>query len=231
MLPKPYYSEDGMTIYHGDCREILPHLKADHVITDPPYSERTHSGHNAITGIKGRRNALEYAWLSEFDCVSLAALFAEASSGWIVWMTDHTLCPVISAALQNKARYVFAPLPFFAPGSRVRLTGDGPSSWTNWIIVARTAALVRWGTLPGGYMSGPGWNDKQWIGGKPTMLMTSIVRDYSRHGETVIDPFMGAGTTLDAAKQLGRKAIGIDIDEKACEVAARRLSQGVLLTA
>lgn len=230
---KPYFQEGSCTIFRGDARDVLPELTGiDHIITDPPYSRRTHEGHRAGTdGNDGStRLVLDYEFLSAGECSLYAELFAAACSGWIVWMTDHTLAPTISDALELHDRYVFAPLPFFAPGSRVRLAGDGPSSWTDWIIVSRTAKLSRWGTLPGGYVAGRGkeWNDKQWMGGKPSALMGMLVRDYSRQGELVCDPFMGAGTTLLAARDQGRRAIGIDIAEEACEVAATRLSQSVM---
>lgn len=231
----PYYQDSAVTIYHGDCREILPALgRVEHIITDPPYSESTHRGHDAsASGHAGKgkdsavRKALGYSWLSEADCKALADQFMGASDGWIVWMSDHHLIPAIHQAL-SVGRYTFAPLPYYAPGSRVRLSGDGPSSWTIWITVARTAKLSRWGTLPGGYVSGPGWKDASRMGGKPTMLMTAIVGDYSRPGETILDPFMGSGTTLRAAKDLGRKAIGIELEERYCEIAARRMGQEVL---
>lgn len=233
---KPYYEDGFCVIYHGDCREVLPELTGiDHIITDPPYSRRTHDGHNASANGAGfgndgaNRSGLGYHFMDEYDCRTYAQVLSDKCSGWIVWMTDHSLAPTISDTLEHCGRYVFAPLPFFAPGSRVRLSGDGPSSWTDWIIVSRTAKLSRWGTLPGGYVAGrgPEWNDKQWMGGKPSALMGMLVRDYSRCGELVCDPFMGAGTTLVAARDQGRKAIGIDISEEACELAASRLSQNV----
>lgn len=232
---KPYYQDSFCTIYHGDSREILPTLEpVDHIITDPPYSEATHAGHNAsATGHAGsgkdnaNRQTLGYEHLTLADCELFADLFTRASNGWIAWMSDHHLVPTIHAALR-RSRYVFAPLPFFAPGSTVRLSGDGPCSWTTWITVARTAALSKWGTLPGGYVSGPGWKDRQYMGGKPLRLMTALVGDYSRASETILDPFMGAGTTLRACKDLGRKAIGIEINEKSCEIAAERLAQEVM---
>ena len=63
---------------------------------------------------------------------------------------------------------------------------------------------------------------------KPINLLTAWVRQFSDANETILDPFMGSGTTLVAAKRLGRKAIGIELEEKYCEIAARRLSQGAL---
>jgi site-specific DNA-methyltransferase (adenine-specific) len=212
-------------LYLGDCREIMPTLgHVDHVITDPPYSERTHVGHDAIEGVTGQdRRTLGYGFLSPEDVGGLALQFAEASTGWIVWMCDSTLAPVIDDRLRLCDRYVFAPLPFYAPGSRVRLTGDGPSSWTIWIMVARTRALHKWGTLPGGYLVQPGWGKNERMGGKPLGLMTRIVGDYSRAGEVVLDPFMGAGTTGVGCIDTGRKFVGIEIDPEAFDIACERI--------
>ena len=234
---KPYYDDGkGIIIYHGDCREVLPTLERPaHIITDPPFSERTHTGHDASAlGHQGQgndgaaRRRLGYAPWTPADVAWYVRMACAATDGWIVTMTDHTLAPAFDAELGAAGRYVFAPLPFFAPGSTVRLSGDGPCSWTTWIIVARTAALSRWGTLPGGYVAGRGWNDRERMGGKPLPLMQSLVGHYTRPAELVVDPFMGAGTTLVAAKNLGRRAIGIEIEERYCEIAAERLSQEVL---
>lgn len=221
------------TLYLGDCLNILPTLcKVDAVITDPPYSARTHAGHDSSArGHEGHggdgadRQALGYVSLSDADAADLAVAFCRICSGWIAWMTDHILVPAISKALDAQGRYVFAPLPFYAPGSRVRLSGDGPSSWTNWIIVARTAAQHRWGTLPGGYLAGPGWSDKARMGGKPTALMESLVQDYSRPGDLVLDSHMGAGTTGVACVRTGRKFIGCEIDPDAFSIACKRIEQ------
>jgi len=234
---KPYYEHAGITIFHGRCEDILPGLGiVDHVITDPPFSERTHKGHNAsASGHAGegkdtaKRSALSYSPFTEADCSAAVGRFIAACSGWIVAMTDHSLAPVYCRELEAAGRYVFAPLPYFAPGSTVRLSGDGPCSWTTWLIVARTAAQSKWGTLPGGYVARPGWiGQTERMGGKPTGLLRCIVADYSREGDLILDPYMGYGTTLLAAKELGRKAIGVEIDEAACEIAAKRLLQEVL---
>lgn len=218
------------TLYLGDCRDILPTLpKVDAVIVDPPYSERCHSGHDAPAnlGVRDsvRRSTLGYESLSPKDAHLLADEYSRICGGWIVWMTDHTLAPVIMEALQKNGRYVFAPLPFFQPGRSVRLTGDGPSSWTDWIIVARTKAQIKWGTLPGGYVAGPGWDDKERIGGKPTILMHALVAHYSRRGDTVLDTHMGSGTTGVACAKAGRSFIGCEIDGRAFDLACHRIEE------
>jgi len=214
-------------LWLGDCREVLPGLaKVDAVITDPPYSERCHNGHDlgAASSRDGvGRNELGYSALSLDDVSSLALAFADATDGWIVWMTDSDLALAVRTALEKAGRYAFAPLPYFHPGRSVRLSGDGPSSWTDWIVVARTAAQMKWGTLPGGYVAGHGWNDKARMGGKPTALMDQLVAHYSRLGQTILDSHMGAGTTGVSAARNGRKFIGCERDPEAFDIACRRI--------
>lgn len=215
---------EGLTLYLGDCREILPSIGGiDHIITDPPFSEHTHAGHDGISS-RTNRTALNYAGLSEADASALASLFAASCSGWVVWFTDHHLAPSIRSAMKATGRAVFAPLPFIQPGRSVRLSGDGPSSWTDWMVCARTSALRKWGTLPGGYIAGEGWKDKEHMGGKPLKLMLSVVNDYSRAGEVVCDPCLGGGTTLVACVKLGRRAVGIERDPVTFDKACRRIS-------
>ena len=222
-----HLSED-VTLYLGDCREILPGISGiAHIITDPPYSRRTHQGHDSLSAGGQRdgaaRSVLGYQPLTEVDCSRLARCFAAASPGWIVWMTDDALAAPIQSALAERGRTVFAPLPFFQPGRSVRLSGDGPCSWTDWIICARTPALKKWGTLPGGYVAGEGWNDKQRMGGKPTRLMCLLVQHYSRPGEIVCDPFMGGGTTGVACVIERRGFVGIEIDQATFDRSCRRI--------
>lgn len=163
------------TLYLGDCREIMPTLgKVDAIIVDPPYSARCHSGHDsgaAKAKDGANRAALGYNALSHEDVKILAGAYAASCDGWIVWMTDSDLALAVRTALEVVGRYAFAPLPFYQPGRSVRMSGDGPCSWTDWIVAARTKAQMKWGTLPGGYIAGAGWNDKARMGGKPTLLM------------------------------------------------------------
>ena len=216
------------TLYRGDCMDVLPTLpKVDAVITDPPYSERTHAGHDLIfrgaTSDNAVRSKLGYQALTEGDVSALSSLYSDVCDGWVVWMTDHMLAPIIARELQRQGRYVFAPLPFFQAGRSVRITGDGPCSWTDWIVASRTKAQVKWGTLPGGYIAGAGWNDKARMGGKPTLLMDALVSDYSRPGQTVLDTHMGAGTTGVSCVKANRKFIGCEIDVAAFDLACKRI--------
>jgi len=217
------------TLYLGDCRDILPTLgKVDHIITDPPYSERTHERHdeNSATRRDGAdAKELGYSALTEDEATKLAGTFSLATDGWIVWLTDAELAPIIRSTFDGTSRTTFPPLPFYQAGRSVRLAGDGPSSWTDWIVVSRTKALSKWGTLRGGYIAGEGWNDKARMGGKPTRLMQLIVSDYSRPNEVVCDPFMGAGTTGVACAKERRAFIGIEIDPAAFDIACKRIEQ------
>lgn len=215
------------TLYLADCMEVMPTLpRVDAVITDPPYSERCHLGHDS-GALKARdgaaRHDLGYKALTLEDVDFFAEQYARICTGWIVWMTDSDLALAVRTALEKAGRYAFAPLPFYQPGRSVRLTGDGPSSWTDWIVVARTKAQIKWGTLPGGYVAGPGWNDRARMGGKPTMLMDALVADYSRRGNIVLDTHMGEGTTGVSSVRLGRRFIGCEICPKAFDIACKRI--------
>lgn len=217
-------------LYRGDCREILPTLgKVDAVIVDPPYSARTHAGHDLIargaTSDDSLRAKLGYLALTPEDVGLLARLYADVCDSWVVWMTDHMLAPKITEAFEAGGRYVFAPLPFYQAGRSVRISGDGPCSWTDWIVASRTKAQVKWGTLPGGYIAGTGWSDKARMGGKPTALMERLVSDYSRAGDLVLDSHMGAGTTGVACVRTGRRFIGCEIEQEAFDLACQRIEQ------
>ena len=215
------------TLYLGDCREILPTLgKVDHIITDPPYSERTHKAHDELSQRRydaSKAKELGYSALTPDAARELADVFHACCSGWIAWLTDSELANIIRHKMEDLGRTTFAPVPYHHPGRSIRLSGDGPSSWTDWLIVSRTKEQLRWGTLRGGYIANEGWNDKERMGGKPTRLMQMIVADYSRQNDLVCDPFMGAGTTGVACAKEGRRFIGIEIDPEAFETSCRRI--------
>lgn len=233
MTSRVYKSPCGrIELREGRWQDVLADVEqVDAVITDPPYSERTHDGHGRTNPEDGaNRQDIEYNAWSTDDVQNAVAAWASCS-GWIVAITSHDLAPLYNNALETADRYPFAPLPFVAPGSRVRLHGDGPSSWTCWIIVARprTKAFNAWGTLPGAYILPRGQGDEgknEMMGGKPLWLMRALVRDYSRPGDIICDPCAGSGTTLLAAAIEGRKAIGSECDPSTYDLAVKRLQRG-----
>lgn len=240
---------NGAQVFHCDWRALLDVVPAcDALIVDAPYSERTHAGHDAaVAALKPyqrtdgswrdasqqphvERQALTYAAWTAADVCHFVSAWSSRVGGWLVSITDDVLAPTWREAMAAAGRYAFAPLPFVAPGSRVRLAGDGPSCWTTWVVVSRprTKAMATWGTLPGAYVLPRGWSEKgresEVVGGKPTWLMERLCEDYSRPGDLVVDPCCGAGTTLLGAIRTGRRAIGGDALREHAEIAARRVS-------
>ena len=228
----------GVALYHAQHTELAalqgPEPKAmRHVIVDAPYSARTHGGHgNKRAADRLTRRKLNYSHWTADDVELFISTWAPLATGWIVSITDHVLAPAWAAAMESAGRYVFSPLAFVAPGSRVRMGGDGPAQWSCFIVVSRPKkrSFLSWGALPGAYVLPPGFDDRRQgdagvVGGKPLWLMERLVEDYTRAGDIVIDPCCGAGTTLVAATSLRRQAIGGDAMRGHAELAEDRLSR------
>lgn len=213
--------------------------RVDCIITDPPYSERTHEGHNHATREGGplwRRTALSYTHLTPADCHEWAATWAPRVRYWCAIMTDHVLFPHWQEAFRAAGMYAnFAPVSCVIPGMTVRVAGDGPASWAVYLMVARTKACIRddfgringegkrvrgWGSLPGFYTAE---RAQGYIGGKPLPLMQQIVRDYSCPGMLVADPCAGHATTLVAARLHGCDVWGAESDPAAHAAGVARL--------
>jgi hypothetical protein len=223
-------------------------VMVDALVVDAPYSERTHAGHDVgvemvnlyngrpskRTPQKGRRS-IDYAAWAAADVESFVGIWNQLTRGWIASLTDHALYAAWAAAMEDAYRYAFSPLACVETGSRFRSTGDGPAQWATWLVVSRprSSKWVKWATiearatrgatpLPGAYV-GPS-ERKDVTGGKPLWLMRAIVGDYSAPGDLVCDPCMGAGTTLVAAVELGRRAIGCEPDPGRFAIACKRLA-------
>lgn len=218
----------------GRWQDVLADVdQVDALIVDAPYSEATHVGHRDGVFSTNKqphfqRREINYAHWTPDDVAELVTAWAPRARGWFVALTSHDLAPVYADHLSTQGRYVFAPLPWVHIGGRIRLSGDGPSSWTCWIVVARpkNREMQRWGTLPGAYISSSETEKRPVVGGKPTSLMRSLIRDYTRPGDLVCDPCAGGGTTLLAALLEGRRAIGAEMDPKHYEIARKRLARG-----
>lgn len=218
----------------GDYRTALADVeRVDCVLTDPPYSARTHEGQ--ISGLRdeeydpsGRPLAirgLEYTHWAAADVAAFAAFMAPRCSGWFCVFTSHDLAPAYDAALTAAGRYVFAPLACTQVGRSVRLAGDGPANWTDYLVVSRPRVrkFAKWGSLPGAYVGARGIAAGIVGGAKPLDLMRAIVRDYSRPGDLICDPCAGGGTTIIAARMEGRRSIGAEWDAETHRKATARI--------
>lgn len=205
----PYYSDDAVTIYHGDCAEVMaemPDASVDLILTDPPYPRE-----------------FEYLYVVLAD--SAARLLKPGKS--LLTLLGHYQLPTVIDAFDGKLRYNwlciqrnttwprmfgaraiahFKPLLWYTQGpiEQGAPVNDEVTYVTKGIRTVK--AMHQWGQPP---------------------LYQPIMR-LTEPGDLILDPFMGSGTNLYVAKDLGRKAIGIEIEERYCEIAARRCSQEVL---
>lgn len=212
----PYYEHGGITIYHGNCREILPTLEpVDLVLTDPPYGIGESAGRN-----KSRSK------------MAVSKDYGNAS--WDDAPPDKETINLAIAA--GRSAIVFGGNYFALPASPCWLVWDKDNgatdfadcelAWTNLEIAVRR---IRWRWQ--GMLQEHGGKHKelrQHPTQKPLAVMKWCIERVPGNPQSIIDPFMGSGTTLRAAKDLHRKAIGIEIDERYCEIAANRLRQNVL---
>lgn len=226
-------TEPAYDLRCGRYQDVLADIEVDAVIADPPFGERTHAAWRASdreSAAKLKRGRIKYGSWRPDDVADFVNHWAPRCRGWIAAMTSHDLAPAYQAAYETAGLYSFAPIPLVSWGGSIRLSGDGPSSWTVWLMAARpkTRDMQRWGTLPGAYMVTMGQrgeaNGATGGGrGKSLDLMRAIVADYSRPGDLVCDPCAGYGSTLAAALQKGRRAIGSEVDHAVYAEACVRL--------
>lgn len=220
----PYYQDDSVTIYHGDCREILPELdvQADLVLTDPPYG----IGYEPL---RARHNG----------------------SGWVIPGDESisTAESLLGASLRllagAKAVFVFCDWRSLSSArAAMRSAGYEPRTCLVWDKGWGVQNLDRFAKshelllYAGPYGGEPTVSRDVWMvprdiesahpTPKPVGLLNRAILAASVRGDLVVDPFMGAGSTLRAAKDCERRAIGIEIEERWCEQAASRLAQETL---
>lgn len=236
----PYYEHAGIVIYHGDCREILPHLpKVDAVITDPPYSAHVHGKQwigaaltaNGKPRVATKHSELGFPPISDEDMQSSAREFARLAARWSLCFCTLEMVHQWRVAFEAAGLEYIRALVWDKVDSAPQFTGDRPAAGCEAVICGHLPGRKRWNG--GGrrnvfrHAVNGEHGDKPHPSTKPEPLMRELVSLFTDESETILDPFMGSGTTLVAAKNLGRKAIGIEIEECYCEIAAKRLSQEV----
>jgi DNA modification methylase len=208
---KPYFQDDDVVIYHGDCRDILPTLgPVDLVLTDPPYGVGVEYGSYQDT----QPSLVEM--LSEvLPLLAAAAPVRLITPGvlnihlypkptWIMaWIWEHTGTTGGWGFNQWGPILCYGVDPYLHNGKGRQLD----------VLRCQAADIMQDGhPVP-----------KPLFAWKRILLRASV-----KDTDAILDPFMGSGTTLRAAKDLGRKAIGIEIEERYCEIAAKRMAQSVM---
>lgn len=254
-MPTPYYSDDFVTLYHGEALDVLRQLpgeSVDVVMTDPPYSSggmfrsdrvmdpaQKYRGWSQNADGSSRKPTAEYGsfggdsrdqrtfmmWVGawSFQCLRVAKPGGQAFmftdwrqlpattdaaqiGGWtwrgiVVW--DKGVGRPMKGRFRNHLEYVV-----WSSHGPIAPTEDYPST----LIAVPTVSAA----------------EREHVTQKPTELLRQLLRVVPGDRLTILDPFAGSGSTLVAAKDAGHRAIGIEVDERYCEIAAKRLAQGVL---
>jgi DNA modification methylase len=226
----PYYEQDGITIYHGDCLDVLPTLPSvDLVVTDPPYTfglASTFAEGKAGSWGDMMNNAHWYAaWLGQLRRLTQNT----SGAAWV--FNSWRSFPVLAKAAMEVPWPIESLLvwdkQWIGPGGQ---RGLRPSYELVALFASPDFQLANRG-LPDIWQSP--WSSHKASGHaaeKPLHLMSRLITEsVDQPHSLILDPFMGSGTTLRAAKDAGHRAVGVEVEERWCEYAAERLRQAVLL--
>lgn len=203
---KPFYDEAGITIYHGDFRELWP-IEADVILTDPPYGMAYDSRRAKRELIAGDCNTELRDWLLEQWEDRPALVFGTWRSARPICRTLLVWDKMLGPGMGDLS------MPWGPGHEEIYVRGQG------WVKVGkRQSNVLRFKGYAARSADRPDHPTP-----KPVELMRHLLERCPKG--VVLDPFMGSGSTLVAAKELGRRAIGVETDEAYCRLAASRLSQ------
>jgi site-specific DNA-methyltransferase (adenine-specific) len=235
----PYYDEGGIAIYHGDVLDVLADLETpvDAVITDPPYAsgtrnetQRGSSGAMVRSGRFGLKPIMNdqmtttgFVWLMRHVAMECYPLMPDGASylSFIDWRQWPNLVAVLETVNYRVQGMIVWDKGHFGMGNGFRAQHE-------LICHASKGKPAIHNRSTGNVFQFPRQKPIDHPSPKPEGLMARLIEVVTVSGDAVLDPFMGAGTTLRVAKNLGRRAIGIEMEERYCEIAAERLQQGTL---
>lgn len=228
---KPYYQDQSVTLFNADCRDVLASVPftVSAVITDPPFSEYTHCNAKSNRDVGHGNKAIDFKAIDFKAIEELLAELGSRCSRWFIATLDWRHIAQLERA--TPAAWEFVRFGVWVKTNPMpQISADRPANgWDGIAYLHNRSEKKRWNG---------GGNHGNWIGsvvtdglhptGKPLAMIQNLVERFTDLGDTILDPFSGSGTTLRAAKDLGRKAIGIELEEKYCEIAAKRLQQECL---
>lgn len=227
------------TLYLGDCLSVLSTLDTvSHTLTDPPYEAEAHTKGRRLLGKQaGGARTVEYGEL-DFERITdetrlqVASKCAALTNGWFLAFCQAEAVQAWREAHEAAGAKYKRACVWLKPDGAPQFTGDRPGMGYESIVASWCGSgRSKWN---GGGRHGvfthaqrDSNHPKQHMTQKPLALMLELVQLFSNHGEILLDPFMGSGTTGVAAIQLGRKFIGIERDERYFDIAYKRIEQAV----
>ena len=215
-------------LYLGDSLEILPTLTVDHVIGDPPYEDELHKAIGRIKRNDGQEMIADLGFAGvNASRAAIASAAVSASAGWVILFTLAEGVRAWRDDLQAVGAKWDTTCFWVKPDASPRFNGQGPARGAECFVTCWAGTgYRRWnaGGKRGVYThcvntARQGEHPTE----KPVPLMMEMVSDFTRHGETVCDPFMGSGTTGIACVNLGRGFVGIEQNERWFDLSRRRI--------
>lgn len=232
---KPYYDHAGVTIYLGNCLDVLPDLASvGAIITDPPFEAEAHTLQRRVKREGGimEMEPLDFAPMNEAtrDAVCLHA--QRLLKGWFLAFCQIEAVHLWRGSLERAGGTYKRSCLWVKPDGMPQYSGDRPGMGYETFVAGwygEGKSVWNGGGRHGVFTCNKNEPDR-WghPTQKPEKLMTQLISLFTQEADTILDPFCGSGTTLRAAKDLGRKAVGIELDEKYAEIAARRMGQEVM---
>ena len=225
-----YYQDENVTLYHADCREVMAGMDEQSVaavITDPPYTERTHAKARSSSAGKVTEGITAFSAISDAELRNVLTDCGRVSEGWVVATLDYRHAVEFDSSPPDGLKCQRVGV-WVKTNPTPQITGDRPAQgWEAIAYLHRAQGRSKWngGGAHGNYVS-PVAPPEGHPTAKPLPMLRDMVRKFTNPGDTVFDPFAGSGTTLRAALDEGRKAIGVELDERYCELIAKRLGQG-----
>lgn len=251
---KPYYQDDAVTIYHGEACDVLSRLEpasVDVVLTDPPYSSGgmfrsdraidpadKYRGWSQNADGSSRKPTSEYgtfagdnrdqrSWSAWVSAWSWQALNLTKPGGSLFTFTDWRQLPTATDAVQFGG-WTWRGIVVWDKGVGRPMKGRFRNH-LEYVVWATHGPVVAVDDYPSALISVPTvGTEREHVTQKPVDLLKELLRVVPGEELTVLDPFMGSGSTVVAAKYAGHRAIGIEVEERYCEIAAKRCAQEVL---